>query len=237
MVESLPTPTLVLLPGLDGTGDLFARFVSSLPPSLLAKIVCYPTERPLSYAELFPLVMEVIPQSQPFVLVAESFSTPLAAKLAGANLAGLKGLVICTSFISNPIRGWLRALRGLARPILFRVSPPQFVLNRFLIGAKAPRDLRNEVRRTLRSVPPEVLAFRVQAVMTCDATEELARISVPILYLQAGHDRLVGKSAFEEISKLKPDVILKVISGPHLLLQREPQKAADTIMEFIAHLP
>ena len=72
---------LVLLPGMDGTGDLFADFVSALPDGFETGIVRYPTEIFLSYSELMPLVQSLAPASEPFVLVAESFSTPLALSL------------------------------------------------------------------------------------------------------------------------------------------------------------
>ena len=233
----MPPTTLVLLPGPDGTGNLFAKFVSALPPSLEARIVRYPTDRPLSYADLFSFVVDAIPQSQPFVLLAESFSTPLAVRLAATNPASLKGLVICAGFIKNPLRGWVRYMTSFVQPPLFRIPPPRFVLERFLIGAQAPRELRDEVRRTLRSVAPEVMAFRVRSVMACDATREFARIRVPTLYLQAEQDRLVTKSSFQEIREVKPDAILAVIAAPHFVLQREPNRAADAMAQFVAALP
>lgn len=227
----------MLLPGLDGTGNLFAKFVSAVTPNLDVRIVRYPTEHPLSYADLFSTVVDAIPQAQPFVLLAESFSTPLAAKLASTNPANLKGLVICAGFVRNPLRGWLRYVKSFVRPILFRIPPPRFVLEHFLIGAQAPCELRDELCRTLLSVAPKVMAFRVWSVMGCDATAELARVRVPTLYLQAEHDRLVTKSSFEEIREQKPDTILAVIAAPHFVLQREPDKAAALITQFIASLP
>ena len=228
---------LVLLPGLDGTGNLFANFVSALTPNLDTRIVRYPTDRLLSYADLFSFVVDAVPQTQPFVLLAESFSTPLAVRLAATNPASLKGLVICAGFIRNPVRGWLRHMKTLVHPFLFRIPPPRFVIEHFLIGAHAPRELRDDVRRTLRSVSPEVVALRVQAVMACDASEPLVRVRVPTLYLQAEQDRLVRKSSFQEIQKLKPDTVLISIAAPHFVLQREPRKAADLIAHFLADLP
>ena len=144
----MPPTTLVLLPGLDGTGNLFARFVFALTPCLEARIVRYPTDRSLSYADLFSFVLDAIPQSQPFVLLAESFSTPLAVRLAATNPASLKGLVICAGFIKSPLRGWMRYMTSFVQPPLFRIPPPRFLLERFLIGPQAPRALRDEVRRT-----------------------------------------------------------------------------------------
>lgn len=232
----MPPTTLVLLPGLDGTGNLFARFVSTLTPRLDARIVRYPADRLLSYTDLFSSVVDAIPQSQPFVLLAESFSTPVAAMIAATNPASLKGLIVCAGFIRSPVRGWLRYTKSLVQPPLFRMPPPKFVLEHFLIGADAPHELRDEVRCTLRTVAPEVMAFRVRAVMGCDAAREFSRIRVPTLYLQAEQDRLVSKASFEEIQQLKPDTILAVVGAPHFVLQREPHKAAERIAEFIADL-
>ena len=228
--------TLVLLPGLDGTGNLFAKFVSAVAPNLDARIVRYPTDRPLSYANLLSTVVDAIPLARPFVLLAESFSTPLAAILASTKPANLKGLVICAGFVRNPLRGWLRYTKSFVQPMLFRIPPPRVALEHFLIGAHAPHELYLEMRRTFLSVSPEVMAFRVRSVIACDVTAELARVRVPTLYLQAEHDRLVTKSSFEEIRKQKPDTILAVIAAPHLVLQREPDKAAAVITQFIAGL-
>lgn len=93
------------------------------------------------------------------------------------------------------------------------------------------------MRSTLRSVSPEVVALRVRAVMACDATEQLVRVRVPTLYLQAEQDRLVSKSSFQEIQELRPDTAFASISAPHFVLQREPRQAADLIAHFIADLP
>jgi pimeloyl-ACP methyl ester carboxylesterase len=235
--EILPPTTLVLLPGLDGTGNLFTNFVASLPPSVDARIVRYPTDQDLSYADLFSLVVDAIPQTQPFVLLAESFSTALAVGLAATNPASLKGLIICAGFVRNPVRGWLRHMKTLVHPSLFRIPLPRFVIDHFLIGPHAPRELREDVPRTLRSVSPTVAALRVRAVMACDATEQLVRVRVPTLYLQAEQDRLVSKSSFQEIQELKPDTAFASIAAPHFVLQREPRKAADLVAQFVAHLP
>ena len=43
---------LVLLPGMDGTGELFAPFVAALKREFKVVVVRYPTNEPLGYAEL-----------------------------------------------------------------------------------------------------------------------------------------------------------------------------------------
>lgn len=192
---------------------------------------------PLGYADLFPYLLDIVPKTAPFVLVAESFSSPLAIKLAAMNPANLKGLVICAGFVKFPVTGWLRRMQALVRPFLFRFAAPRFVLEYFLVGAMVPGDLIDAVRRTLYSVSPTVIAGRIRAAMTCNLSGELSRVRVPILYLRADHDRLIMKSCFEEIQRVKPDTILATIPGPHLLLQREPCKAAVLIAQFLESLP
>lgn len=224
--------TLVLLPGLDGTGNLFTNFVSSLPPTLQTRIVRYPTDQFLTYEELLPYVVEAMPETDSFVTLAESFSTPLAVKLAAKRPLNLAGLIICAGFITNPVRNWL-FMKALVQPFLFRLPPPGLAIDYFLIGPHAPDELREAIRHTLRSVSPEVMALRVRAVMDCDVRDELVQVQVPILYLQAKHDRLVKAQSFQEIQRIKKKAILTSIPAPHFVLQREPGKAADLVAHFV----
>jgi len=191
--------TLLLLPGLDGTGNLFADFVSALPPNLSATIVRYPTDRFLTYNELSEGVASAIPTREAFVVVAESLSTPLAVRLAATHPHNLAGLVICAGFVTNPVEGWLRLVTGLIRFVTLRVPPPRFLIDHFLIGTDAPAHLRAEVMRSLRSVSPDVIAARVRAVMARDKRQQLAQVIVPALYVQAAKDRLVKPRCGEEI--------------------------------------
>src|SRR5262245_59650840 len=95
-------PSLVLLPGMDGTGDLFAPLLTALPPSLPAKVVRYPTAEPLGYAQLDGVAKAALPPADDFVILGESFSGPLAISLAAEPPSNLKALVLCCSFARNP---------------------------------------------------------------------------------------------------------------------------------------
>jgi pimeloyl-ACP methyl ester carboxylesterase len=92
------------------------------------------------------------------------------------------------------------------------------------------------VRRAISSVKHRVLATRMRSILACDARQELGQIDVPILYIQAIHDRLVPALCFEEILKTKPQVSLVRISAPHFILQREPQRAAEAVLRFSREL-
>lgn len=224
---------MVLLPGLDGTGKLFADFVESLRTSWPATVVSYPTDTFLSYADLRPFVTAAAPQSQQFVLLAESFSTPLALWYAACAPANLSAVVLCAGFVRNPLRRWSKLAKTVTRPLLFKLEPPQMILEYFLLGKNAPPQTVRNLRQALRNVSPHVLSGRVQEVLNCDARETLGRITVPLLYLEPTNDRLLSPLCRDDFSRLKPDTLFKAVPGPHLLLQREPQKTANIVRNFV----
>jgi pimeloyl-ACP methyl ester carboxylesterase len=227
---------LVLLPGMDGTGELFADFVEALPDAFDGRVVRYPCGEILSYNELRTLVQSAAPAAEPFVLVAESFSSPLAVQFAALNPPNLKALIICAGFVTSPAEGWRRLAASLLAPVLFRLPLPRICAKYFLLGTNPPEALLTAVRSALSAVRPTVLSARLRAILACDARAALARINVPILYLQAAHDRLVPASALEEIQRINPRTAVVKIPGPHLLLQCEPEKATASIAVFIETL-
>lgn len=225
---------LVLLPGLHGTGELFTDFIPTLPNGLAASVVTYPTERFLAYDELAQLVGISVPQTERFVLLAESFSTPIALKYAASNPPNLAAVVICAGFARNPIGGWARLAKAVAQPWFFTLRAPRFFLEHFLTGENAPSALIQSLRQTLQRVRPEVLSGRVREVLTCDARKDLAQTMVPIMYVRASQDRLLSAACHEEILRIRPDIVFETVDAPHMILQREPQKVAALVAAFIA---
>lgn len=223
---------LVLLPGLDGTGRLFEPLVQVLPPDLSPVVISYPTDKPLSYAELVSLVKQEVPVSEDYILLAESFSGPVAIEIAATQPGNLKALVLSATFVSNPALV-PQSLSFLLRGLFFMLEPPLFVISRYLLGEKPPIDLVEKFRRAKRSVPPDVLAFRMRSVMNADVRRDFAACRLPILYLIATQDRLVKRRSLAQMQKIKPEMNSVEIEGPHLLLQREPAKCIEAIADYL----
>jgi pimeloyl-ACP methyl ester carboxylesterase len=221
---------------MDGTGDLFADFVKALPDEFETEIVRYPTDVSLSYSDLMLHVNSATPAAEPFTLVAESFSTPLAIQLAAMNPPNLKGLVLCAGFATSPVRSWLRFLCSLLSPVLFRLPLPEFIGRRLLVGPTAPPTLLVAVLTAISSVQPKVLSARFRSVLACDARTELTQISVPILYIRAMQDCLIHPSCLEEIQQINPQTAVAVVDGPHLLFQREPTQTAAVVAGFVRQI-
>ena len=95
-------PTLVLLPGLDGTGILFEPLARALGVDLDVRVVRYPSDPTLGYRELESLARAALPTDRPFVILGESFSGPIAIRLAADSPPGLVGLILVVTFARNP---------------------------------------------------------------------------------------------------------------------------------------
>jgi pimeloyl-[acyl-carrier protein] methyl ester esterase len=227
---------LLLLPEMDGTGKLYADFITALPQSFDAEVVRYPVDLPLSYSDLMGFVQSTAKDSCQFVLVAESFSTPLAIQFAAMHSPNLKGLILCAGFVASPVRGLRRYLCLLLAPFIFRIKLTQFASKLLLAGFDAPAALLAAAQAAISSVRPEVLSARLRAVLDCDAREELSRVTVPILYLQARLDRLVPACCLDQIRRINPQISVEKIDGPHLLFQRKPKETANIVANCISQI-
>lgn len=228
--------TVVLLPGLDGTGELFSDLVALLQEHLETHVIRYPVSEDLSYSDLLALVEAQLPRGGPFVVVAESFSVPVVILWAAKNPPNLKGLIFCAGFAASPVRGLKRSLLRAFAPILFKIAPPGFMLRLLLVGCGAPRFLVSSLQSAISSVQPRVMASRFKAVLNCDVRNQLQKIDVPILYLRAQHDRVIPSSCGQEIAKMNSHCKIVKIRGPHLICQRNPTASADAIIQFMKDL-
>jgi pimeloyl-[acyl-carrier protein] methyl ester esterase len=228
--------TVVLLPGLDGTGTLFRPLLAHLPPNLRSLVVTYPTDELLGYEELLPRVLDVLPTSAPFVLLGESFSGPLVLMAAARSPVGLRGVILCASFVRNPLPAGSALLRHLVRGSCFRVAP-EFARSWALLGRYATPSLRRLSSEAIDAVSPQVLAHRVRTVLNVDVRRELEACRVPVLYLRGTHDRVVGRRNMDEVIACSASATVEEIAAPHFVLQAQPGAAAAAVWKFLAALP
>jgi pimeloyl-ACP methyl ester carboxylesterase len=221
---------VVLLPGLDGTGDLFAGLVRTAPAEIEVSTVHYPDHRVLDYDGHLEIARRHLPAAGPFLLVAESFSGPIGIRLAAAAPTGLVGLVLCNTFARRP--SW-RGFRYLPWELFFRRPVPRFTVRRRLVGRWTSPEWVRIVREATADVDPAVLAARMRSVLSVDASEELRRVAVPLLYLRGTRDGLVPRRSLEHVRAVKPSVEVVELDAPHMLLEVAPEAAWEAITHFL----
>jgi pimeloyl-[acyl-carrier protein] methyl ester esterase len=225
---------LLLLPGLDGSGDLFDPLVRALPSSITAHVVRYPADRPLNYHDLFPLVTQAaVDIDGDFIVLGESFSGPLSLMLAAQSPPHLRGVILCATFIRFPLAAWMTRLRWMVGRWMFR-SRFHRTAAFIALGRLYDTDTRHLLKAALDQVTPDTMAARIHALMDVDVSDELRACPVPVVYLRATRDRLIRRSCSRLIRSIRPDIEVIDITAPHLLLQTAPDECAAAIYSFSA---
>jgi pimeloyl-ACP methyl ester carboxylesterase len=229
-------PTLVLLPGLDGTGRLFEPFLRELPAGWQTVVVRYPADVSLGYDELTRLAEAALPSSGALILLGESFSGPIAIRLAASLGSRLQALVLCCSFARSP-RRLLTQFTGIVGLLPPPARLPSALSTWALLGARAPVATRELLMRVLAGLPVDVIRARLKMVAGVDVEHRLAGLQAPVLYLQAQADRLVPASVAAGLRQTVPTVRVVQLQGGHGLLQSAPAAAAAAIKSFVEQLP
>lgn len=225
---------LLLLPGLHGTGRLFEPFIQQWNGSTTAQAIGYPTDIPQDYESLARYVGEQLPLDEDYVLLGESFSGPVAYRLAEQRPLGLRGVVFVGTFLTSP-RPFLTRCAPLVPAFVFSERlAPDFLLRHVLLGGNEANRLIPLVRESVHDVPGRAIKSRIAAISHLRRPER--RIDVPCLYLQAKRDRLVPKRCVEYFRSYCSNLRITTIDGPHLLMQTRPEQCAKAIADFIASL-
>ena len=220
--------TLLLLPGLHGTADLFSPLrmaLSALSEEFAVLVAEFPFE-----ATEYPHVEAAVrlPEGR-VALLAESFSGPLAIRLAVRLKAEgrLSALILVATFARSPLRWFPWWLVPSWAPV-----PPLSIAARLLLGADANPDRVRELALVLKRIPPKTALARLRTVARCDVRPYLPQlIGVPTLYLQARDDLVVGPQGLADFAPLKPRI--HVLHAPHLVLQTRAIECAQAISGFL----
>jgi pimeloyl-[acyl-carrier protein] methyl ester esterase len=222
--------TIVVLPGLDGTGTLYQHLAQQLAPDYELQVIAYPLDQLWGYSELLDYIRPQLPQS-PYLLLAESFSGPLGIILAAEKPHHLKALVLCCTFGRNP----LPAIKGLASAV--DKLPWNELVHHWtalwLQGRYASPQLSALMGNALMMVPEQVIKHRAKQTLQVDVLTEFATLTLPLMYLQARQDRLIWAFNAKTLKKLQPGMQLVRLDAPHFLLQAVPEQAAWQLQLFI----
>jgi len=183
------------------------------------------------YAEIEAAVRDLLPREGRFLVVAESFSGPVAVRIAASEPDRIALLVLSNTFVSAPRS---RLYGFLPWSLIFRLPPPQFFIRLLLLGRFSTETNVQLVRRVASRISPQVMARRVRAALRVNDLPLLKGLSVHLLYLRGIEDRLVHDKSAEEIIRGVPGAVRKDFAAPHMLLQTVPEEAWAAIRESLS---
>ena len=224
---------LILLPGMDGSGEMFAPLLAELGDLSPTKIqICaYPGQVPQTYAQLQDWLSAHLPPTGRLILLAESFAGPLAIALAAALPERIAGLILCVTFARNP-RPFFSRWQPLTAWLPFDVLPIAGA-SKLLFGRFETNAQRKMLAHSLAQVKANVLQLRLREVLAVDVSRQLQQITVPILYLRAKHDLLVPVAASEWMHQCAPQMQIVELDAPHCILQVQAKQAAVLVRAFL----
>ena len=126
-MTSLCKQHIVFMPGLDGTGLSAEPLLQLIPSDTNVNVIRYPTDKQLSFPDILEYAAAQFPAGILPVVIAESFSGPVAIELIASGRVKAKCLILCATFARAPRPILFRISRFLGFPRLIRpVMPPNF---------------------------------------------------------------------------------------------------------------
>jgi pimeloyl-ACP methyl ester carboxylesterase len=210
--------SVVLVPGMDGTGMLFYRQVPLLARSYRA--VTYALRDTAAtmevlVADLARVIDTVAPTERRAIVVGESFGGALALSFALAHPQQVSGLVILNSFpyFAPQLRLRLAALGLGALPW----GAMGFVRRLTAFRLHSPHTHRREIQRFMEltaRASREGYLSRLKLLRQYDVRHRLHELSPPTLFLAADRDHLVPSIAQARYMAARaPGSVLRVLEG------------------------
>ena len=206
---------VVLLPGLHGSTALFESFIALAPPWANCHPIPLPTEGDQSFGALADRLEPSLRALESIVLFGESFSGPVATRLAKRLGSKVALLVLC-----NPL---VRAPLPFAPPfsafLASRIVPEAAVAFAMTAG---DRILAARVQQEIRELPREVLAHRIRVACAARSEDISNRLKAPVLGIVGTKDRLVSPELIQRILSDVPFARQTKLALPHLAAQIAP---------------
>ncbi len=224
-------PTLVLMPGFEGNGKLFAPLIPWLDSHFSLKVIKYPDLA--SFQDYIDCAQSQLPAEPGYSLLAESFSGPVAIALLAQRPGQIGPSVLCSTFARSPL-AMLTKMANQVPQQMFSIG----TLSEYCLDVHAEHD--EDVSETqplplniTEQLDGVVLRHRIAVMSRIDVSALLPQIEAPLLLLHGQRDRIASELEARLIEQNLPGVKRVDIDAAHLLLQIQPQQCAEHIIRHI----
>ena len=220
---------LVLLPGMDGTGELFAPILPYLK-DFDCCVVQLPQSGPQDYQTLKQYVEAKLPVDD-FILLAESFSGPIGAILALSDIKNLRAIIFVATFLVAPRKRLLRTLSMVPFKLALKLPFAMTLCKRLLFDAAVSDEITSLFAKTIFRLPVGLIRSRIKAVGSLVLPQRQS--DLPAILLQPTGDKLLPTRETQEFRTYFSQIAIEPIAGPHFILQTEPEKCARLITDVL----
>lgn len=193
-------PLFVFLPGMDGTGQLLRSQTTGLEAAFDVRCLMLPPDDRTNWDNLTEQVIDLIVEElaknshRSVYICGESFGGALALKVALKAPELFQRIILvnpASSLHRRPWLSWASQLVYLVPSCLYEVGALGLLPFLASLGRIAPSD-RQDLLKTMRSVPPETVLWRLSLIREFDIDEnQLHQIHQPLLLIASALDRLL----------------------------------------------
>jgi pimeloyl-ACP methyl ester carboxylesterase len=222
---------MILLPGLDGTGKLFQPLLEKLPPDMDILVISYPNNKLLSYNELVDYVLLYLPTNEKFILVAESFSGPIAYRISQQKNENLASIVFIATFLEQPRPTISKFLIKFPLKYIFKFSAPIVILRYIFFSNNTDKRILQTFRKILKSIPVETTIYRIQQISILQRA--LVKVDMNVYYILAKKDKIIPHKVINSFQNIFNKVKIYSLNSEHLVLQSFPMECSDIIINIV----
>lgn len=234
--DTNPELHLVLLPGLDGTGNLFSPFLNQFPDKSRITVISYPLDHYIPFEQLAHYIIPLLPKDKPLAILGESYSGPVALNLSSQKNIDIQAIILVATFAKYP-PSFLKAIsKWLPLSLFLRLPIPGFVIRRFCFGNATTKTLSLMLRNSVKANKPSVLAKRARDGASIDVANLLNEIKIPCLYIAATDDKMVPAKAIDILKTNLSNLEVVKIEGSHFILQVQPEACYKVIKQFLCRI-
>jgi pimeloyl-ACP methyl ester carboxylesterase len=211
-------PPLVLVPGMDGTGQLFHRQVPLLARRYRVATYRLREDAPgmsVLVDDLAAVIRTTSPE--PAVVVGESFGGTVALSLALARPELVRRLVVINSFPYFKPRARLRLAIALLESVPFPWQAMGVVRRLTAFRLHSRYTHRREIRRFMELTAGTTrrgYLHRLRILLDYDVRDRLHEIAAPTLFLASERDHLVpAVEQAREMAARVPGAVVRVLAG------------------------
>ncbi|MFM7363033.1 MAG: alpha/beta fold hydrolase [Cuspidothrix sp.] len=202
-------PLFIYLPGMDGTGELLQTQIPQLAEGLDIRCLSIPRDNLTTWDVLAENVLDLIhaeleqSSQKPVYLCGESFGGCLAMKLAVKSPQLFKRIILinpASALQHFPWFSWITQVTHFIPSLLFNIGALGLLPFLASLERISPGD-RLMLLTAMRSLPSVTVNWRLSLLRDFQIdTQELQRLTHPILLIGSGGDRLLP--SLTEIARL-----------------------------------
>lgn len=219
------------MPGLDGTGKLFAPIIPLLQPHFDLTVVTYPDLG--SFNEYVDCAQGQLPDEPGYSLIAESFSGPVALALMAQRPEQIGPSVLCATFARSPLPSFTKMAGHVPEQMFSIGAMSEFYLDVDEVEDEDFSETQPLPLNVMDQIDGTLLKRRIAAFSRIDVSALLPAIDIPVLYMNAQRDRILSENDAIMMQQSLPSFERVDIDGPHLLLQSRPQQCAELIYRHV----